>query len=61
MINKIKNVIDRYEELASLLIDPNAMTDMKRYAKIAKEHKALEIVVTKGKKYISLIHLVNKN
>ena len=56
MINKIENLINKYQELSDQMMDPNAMSDMKHYAKIAKEHKSLENIVNKGKHYISLIN-----
>ena len=54
MIDKIENLIDKSENLSKQLSDPNIISDMKKYAEIAKEHKSLENIVNKGKKYISL-------
>ena len=54
MINKIQNLIEKYNNLSNEMSDPNVMSDMKHYAKIAKKHKSLDDIVNKGKKYISL-------
>ena len=56
MINKIQNLIQRYQELSNLMMDPDAMSDMKKYTKIAKEHKSLENIVKEGEKYLSLVN-----
>ena len=56
MINKIENLINKCQELSDAMMDPNAMSDMKHYTKIAKEYKSLEDIVNQGKHYISLIN-----
>ena len=52
MIDKLQMVIDRYNELARLMSQPDAMTNMKTFTKMAREHKAMEEMVEKSKKYI---------
>ena len=54
MIDKIQNLIEQYNNLSDEMSRPNAMSDMKHYAKIAKKYKSLDDIVNKGKKYISL-------
>ena len=56
MIDKIQTFIQRYKELSEQMISPDVMLDMKKYAQIAKEHKSLENIVTKGEQYISFIN-----
>jgi len=56
MINKIKNLINKYKTLSDEMSNPDIISNMKHYTKIAKEHKSLEEVVQKGEKYISLIN-----
>tara|TARA_Y100000814_G_C12347678_1_gene406066 strand:+ start:87 stop:1154 length:1068 start_codon:yes stop_codon:yes gene_type:complete len=60
VIDKIQALLKKYKELSDKIIDPDAMSDMKRYAKIAKEHKAMEPVVKKGEQYTSLINQLNE-
>ena len=52
MIDKLQTVIERYDELAKLMSHPEAMADMKAFTKMAREHKAMEKLVGKSKKYI---------
>ena len=56
MIDKINNLINKHEQLSNKMISPDVMSDMKSYARIAKEHKSLENIVIQGKKYISLLN-----
>jgi len=60
MINKIQNLIDKYKELSDEMMNPNIMSNMKYYARIAKEHKSLESLVQKGEKYITLINQLDE-
>ena len=43
----------KYDSLAEEMSNPDIISDIKYYTKIAKEHKSLDGVVTQGKKYIS--------
>ena len=56
MIDKIENLINKYKSLSDEMSNPDIISNMKHYTKIAKEHKSLEEVVQKGKKYLSLIN-----
>ena len=60
MIDKVQNLIDKYNSLSDQLSDPNVIADMKKYTKIAKEHKSLDNIVDKGKQYISLVNQLDE-
>jgi len=60
MIDKIQNLIDKYNDLSSQMSNPNIMSDMKNFTLIAKEYKSLETIVNKGQKYISLNNQLNE-
>ncbi|HHX49972.1 MAG TPA: PCRF domain-containing protein, partial [Clostridia bacterium] len=46
MIEKLKSLEEKYEEISHLLADPKVMEDQKEYQKHAKAHSALEDIVT---------------
>ena len=60
MIDKIQNLIDKYDALSDKMSDPNIISDMQKYTKIAKEHKGLEDIVAKGREYMSLINQLDE-
>ena len=60
MIDKIQHLIDKHESLSEQMSNPDIISNMKKYTQIAKEHKSLEEVVSKGKEYISLINQCNE-
>ena len=45
MIEKLVAIKDRFEEVGQLLVQPDAMSDMKVYSKLNKEYKDLEKIV----------------
>ena len=54
MIGKLRQIIERFEELDKLLIDPSINTDNAKVIEISKERSSLEDVVKKSKEYIEL-------
>ena len=52
MIDKLQAIIARYYDLTKLMSHPDAMTDMKAFTKMAREHKAMEELVDKSQKYL---------
>ena len=51
MIDKIKIVKQRFDEISDLIIQPDIMVDQKRYVKLNKEYKDLQKIVEKGAIY----------
>ncbi len=45
MIDKLEAIKNRFEEVGKLLIEPDVMTDMKRYSRLSKEYKELDRIV----------------
>ena len=45
MIDKLQAIKERFDEVSNLIIDPSIISDMKRYIKLNKEYKDLEIIV----------------
>ena len=45
MITKLQKIKDRYDEVNSLLMDPNILNDHKEYVKLSKEFKSLTPII----------------
>jgi peptide chain release factor 1 len=48
MLEKIRIIKQRFDEVNDLIIQPDIITDQKRYAKLMKEYKDLKLIVDKG-------------
>ena len=55
MIEKLEAVKSRFEEVGQLLLQPDAMADMKEYSRTNKEYKDLEKIVVVYNEYLSVI------
>jgi peptide chain release factor 1 len=51
MIDKLNIVEQRYNEVSDLIIQPDIITDQKKYIKLNKEYKDLGLIVEKKKEY----------
>ena len=54
MLEKIQIVKQRFDEVSDLIIQPDIISDQKRYIKLNKEYKDLKKIVDKGDVYINL-------
>ncbi len=57
ILSKLEGLVARYEEVSTLITDPNVITDQKRYVKLTKEYKDLGRIMEARKEYIG--HLQN--
>ncbi len=55
MIDKLQAIKERFDEVSNLIIDPSIISDMKRYIKLNKEYKDLEIIVNAYNNYSNVI------
>ena len=55
MLDKIRIIKQRYDEVSDLIIQPEIIMDQKRYAQLSKEYKDLGDVVKRGEEYKVLI------
>ena len=60
MINKLKQIVNRFEELEKLLIDPEILSDNVKVIEISKERSSLEDVVNQSREYIALIEQIEE-
>ena len=51
ILDKLKGVNDRFDEIARLINDPATISDMKRYVKLNKEYKSLQPIIEAYKEY----------
>lgn len=51
MIAKLEELKDRFVEVGQLIVQPDAMSDMKKYSQLSKEYKDLEKIVQEYDKY----------
>lgn len=51
MLDKLRIVKQRFDEVSDLIIQPDIITDQKRYVKLNKEYKDLKSLVDKGEEY----------
>ena len=52
MVDKLEAIKHRFEEVGQLIVQPDAMSDMKRYSQLNKEYRDLEKIVSKYDEYI---------
>ena len=55
MIEKLEIIQQRFNEVSDLIIQPDVISDQKKYIQLNKEYKDLSLIVSKAKKYINLI------
>ena len=60
MLDKLRIVKQRYDEVSDLIIQPEIIMDQKRYAQLMKEYKDLGDVVKKGDEYQELTNNIEE-
>jgi len=55
MINKLEAIKERFEEVGQLIVQPDAMADMKQFSKLSKEYSDLEKIVDQYHKYKKIL------
>ena len=60
MLSKLQIVKQRFDEVSDLIIQPDIITDQKRYITLNKEYKDLHILMKKRDEYISLTDNINE-
>ncbi len=57
MLEKLQIINQRFDEVSDLIIQPDIITDQKRYVSLNKEYKDLKILVDKGEEYKQVLDL----
>lgn len=55
ILEKLDGLVSRFEEVSTLISDPDVITDQKRYIKLSKEYKDLESVLNIRQEYIKTL------
>ena len=58
LLEKYESIRHRFEEIQQQIIDPDVMSDMKRYVKLNQEYKSLEKLVGVFKEYKNLVESI---
>lgn len=51
MIEKLEEIVHRFEEVSQLIVQPDIVSDMKKFGELNKEYKDLEKIVTVYKEF----------
>ena len=60
MLEKLQIVKQRFDEVSDLIIQPDIITNQKRYVQLNKEYKDLRVLMEKRTEYISLTDNINE-
>lgn len=60
ILEKLDGLVSRYEEVSTLITDPNVIADQERYVKLTREYKELGDIMKLRKKYISCLHSIKE-
>ncbi|SHG16744.1 peptide chain release factor 1 [Flagellimonas flava] len=60
MLDKLNIVKQRFDEVSDLIIQPDIISDQKKYVKLNKEYKDLKVLVDKREKYVELTNNINE-
>lgn len=55
MIEKVKSIIERFDEIGKELSEPDVVSDMKKYQALNKEYRTLQPIVEKYSSYSKLV------
>ena len=55
LLQRLDGLDARFEEIGTLITDPSVIADMKRYVKLSKEYKDLEVLLGTTKEYRRLL------
>ena len=60
MLDKLNIVQQRFNEISDLIIQPNIISDQKRYIKLNKEYKDFGLIIEKKKLYEELLSNISE-
>ena len=60
ILDKLEGLVSRFEEISTLITDPNVISDQKRYVKLTKEYKDLSDIMKARKEYMTCLQNANE-
>ena len=61
LLDKLDGLKSRFEEISTLITDPNVIADQGRYVKLSKEYKDLENLMQARDEYSRLLSNLNES
>ena len=59
LLERLEGLVSRFEEVSTLITDPNVIADQKRYVKLTKEYKDLGKIVDARKEYVGCLQNIS--
>ena len=60
ILQKLDGLESRFEEVSTLITDPNVIGDQQRYVKLTKEYKDLEDIMKARQKYVDCLNAIKE-
>ena len=60
MLEKLQIVKQRFDEVSDLIIQPDIISDQKRYIQLNKEYKDLRLLMDKRERYLTLTNRIEE-
>ena len=60
LLEKLESLVARFEEVSTLITDPNVIADQRRYVKLTKEDKELGDLMDARKEYIQVLNGIDE-
>jgi len=60
ILEKLDGLEARYEEVATLITDPDVISDQERYVKLTREYKDLSDIMNARKRYVACLNTINE-
>lgn len=60
MLEKLQIVKQRFDEVSDLIIQPDIISDQKRYVKLNKEYKDLKALILKREEYLAALAIIEE-
>ena len=60
LLDRLEGLVSRYEEVGTLITDPDVIADQRRYVKLTKEYKDLGAIVRKRAEYVQALNTIDE-
>ena len=55
LLDKLNIIKERFDEVSKLIIEPEIISDQKKYIKLNREYKELNLIMVKRDEYLALL------
>ena len=60
LLSRLDGIESRFEEVSTLITDPDVIADMKRYVRLSKEYKELEKLTAETRRYKAALDTIDR-